>query len=267
MKNCKIIVICFLFLAFLACQDDNQPEPQINLIQNVKALDNGNNHDGSDLVVLFNIEDDASEVSEIKVALVKEDQFSNFDISQAENISSSSYESVSVSGSDYEVTFSNTLKDASNNDLEKDLLYRVVFILTMNGNTIIDEETEAFTFTDGHYLDGRYTGLWNDNIYANFAISAELKFERGMVSGPFYYSGSFSSCCGGENDGFIFFDLENNAILDFKYNQDLITYMNGCPGKYTGDGQLVRYLQLDINFTGDDCDGHHTGGKIELNKI
>ncbi len=119
-------------------------------------------------------------------------------------------------------------------------------------------------------IDGDYTGTWNDNIYSNFPISARLSEGRkDFFSGPFFYSqnGSFVPCCMDANDnGKIFFEVKGDSIINFRYDQQLEFYMNGCPGTYTGSGIINSSGRLIIDFAGDDCDGTHTGGKIILMK-
>lgn len=116
-------------------------------------------------------------------------------------------------------------------------------------------------------LAGKYRGTWNDNFYSNFAVSTELKLSADSVlTGPFYYKGSFTPCCGGPDDGSVSMKIKNGAISSFMYEQRLITFMNGCNGIYTGSGKVSGAYVLEIDFTGEDCEGIHTGGKIVLTK-
>ena len=118
-------------------------------------------------------------------------------------------------------------------------------------------------------LEGNYIGTWDDNIYTNFPISTILtQNPSGGYTGPFFYSqlGSFTPCCNdAENNGTISFDVEGDSILNFRYNQRLEFFMGGCPGLYTGKGILIG-TTLNISFTGNDCEGEHTGGRIVLRK-
>ncbi len=128
----------------------------------------------------------------------------------------------------------------------------------------LPEEEEEMT------LEGDYTGSWDDNIYTSFPISARLSEPReNFFSGPFFYSqnGSFVPCCqDAENNGIISFEVKGDSIVNFIYNQQLVFYMGGCPGTYRGKGIINAQGWLLIDFTGDDCDGTHTGGKIVLRK-
>ena len=128
----------------------------------------------------------------------------------------------------------------------------------------IPEEEEEIT------IEGDYTGPWDDNIYTAFPISARISEQRtNHYGGPFFYSqnGSFVPCCQDSDDnGSITFEVKEDSILNFQYDQDLQFYMGGCPGIYTGSGIINSQGWLLIDFTGDDCDGTHTGGKIVFRK-
>ena len=145
------------------------------------------------------------------------------------------------------------------------LLGMVLMACSSDGddNGPMPEEEEEFT------LEGNYTGTWNDNIYTNFPISAILSNPSGSnYSGPFFYSqnGSFVPCCNDtENNGTISFTISGDSILNFRYNQNLEFFMGGCPGVYTGKG-TISGTTLNIDFSGNDCEGEHTGGKIVLRK-
>lgn len=118
-------------------------------------------------------------------------------------------------------------------------------------------------------LGGNYVGTWNDNIYTDFPISTILTSNpSGGYTGPFFYSqnGNFTPCCNDvENNGTISFTIEGDSILDFRYNQRLEFFMDGCPGLYTGKGTISGNT-LNISFIGNDCEGEHTGGRIVLRK-
>lgn len=118
-------------------------------------------------------------------------------------------------------------------------------------------------------FEGRWTGLWNDSLFSGLAVSAETQdLGDGRFTGQFYFNtmgnANFTPCCGGaNNDGVFTFTLEGNQVMDFEYRQNAPDYMGGCPGFYTGSGELNESInQLRINFTGDDCDGFHDNGTI-----
>ena len=132
----------------------------------------------------------------------------------------------------------------------------------------LNTNTGEAKISDDHFLAGQFIGTWDDNIYTNFGITTELSLDGSFLRGPFWYSNNFTSCCGGENDGAIILKLEDTQITSFTYNQRLVSFMGGaCDGIYTGEGQIENFTDLVISFTGDDCEGPHTNGRIRLRKM
>lgn len=118
-------------------------------------------------------------------------------------------------------------------------------------------------------LEGDYIGTWNSNTdmditYTDFGISAKFVFEntaKTSLKGEFFATTSFSSCCdSGDNDGTMFLDLDGDSISAFSFN-DIIT---DCTGTFSGSGSITSKnpYTLQIEFTGNDCDGNHTGQLI-----
>ena len=148
------------------------------------------------------------------------------------------------------------------------ILLLMLFIVACSSENeeepVPEEEEEEIT------IEGDYTGTWDDNIYTSFPISARITEQRpNHYGGPFFYSqnGSFVPCCQDPDDnGSIIFEVKGDSILNFVYDQDLQFYMGGCPGTYNGSGIINQQGWLLIDFSGDDCDGTHTGGKIVLRK-
>ena len=120
-------------------------------------------------------------------------------------------------------------------------------------------------------VHGDYTGTWNDNLYTDFPISTRLD-DRGndMYGGPFFYSqqGAFIPCCMDTDDnGNISFEVSGDSILKFRYNQQLEFFQGGCPGLYQGSGTIDTINGIiNIDFTGEDCEGMHTGGRMYLQR-
>lgn len=147
-------------------------------------------------------------------------------------------------------------------------IFFLILLVSCSSEEIV-EEPEAKE-EPKEEIAGDYTGTWDDNIYTSFPISAKLTEGRiNFFSGPFFYSqnGAFVPCCMDTGDnGRISFEVKEESILNFIYDQKLLFYMDGCPGKYTGSGVINSNGWLQIDFSGDDCDGIHTGGKIVLRK-
>lgn len=118
-------------------------------------------------------------------------------------------------------------------------------------------------------LEGDYVGTWNsstdmDIVYSDFGISAKFKFANSTnerLSGEFFATTGFNSCCNsGDNDGTMIINLDGDNITSFSFN-DIIT---DCTGTFSGNGSITSKnpFTLQIDFTGNDCDGNHTGQLI-----
>lgn len=127
-------------------------------------------------------------------------------------------------------------------------------------NTEEEQKEEVQEIT----LEGDYSGTWNsttdmDITYTNFAISAKFIFsntDKTRLSGEFF-AGSSSF---GDNDGTMLINLDGDSISSFSFNDTLI----GCTGTFTGNGSITSKdpYTLQIDFTGNDCDGNHIGQMI-----
>ena len=113
-------------------------------------------------------------------------------------------------------------------------------------------------------LEGEWVGNWSDSLFPSIGISARI----GKVSGDDYAgvmfvasgSGPFNPCCGAPtHNGSITFSAKDGIISNFLYEQVAPDYRGGCPGTYTGEGEISGEF-LRINFTGNDCDGFHNDG-------
>jgi len=110
-------------------------------------------------------------------------------------------------------------------------------------------------------LEGDYVGTWNsttdmDITYTNFAISAKFKFantDKTRLSGEFFARSSST----GTNDGTMQIVLDGDSISSFNFNDTIID----CTGTFSGSGSITSKdpYTLEIDFTGNDCDGNHVG--------
>ncbi len=263
-----IKTICWIVLplSFFQCSDDASVPLTTDLIQIMNIIDVGNAGDASDFLTSFRIED-LTGVEEIRLILVPTSEISTFDSEKAKSLPNGSFHTVTVAGNNYELQLPANLNDANNNAIQENVSYTFSIALTVDGNLLLNEKTDEIILSDKHVLEGNYTGTWNDNLYTDFGISAELKFQAGKLRGSFYYSSNFTSCCGGSDDGMITVTLDGDNITDFDYNQFLDSFMGGeCPGFYTGTGIVEDIITLKVDFEGDDCEGPHTDGKIVLKK-
>lgn len=259
------LAILFSFSLYQCGSDELQLTT--DLVQSIRIWDIGNEQNASDLFAVFTI-DDPSQVQEIRLFIIPSGDYASFDAQKAKNLDNGSFHIVEVNNSDYQIQLPSNLKDINSNTIQENVEYTFAIGLMMNENLLMNENIDQITLANKHFLEGRYTGTWNDNLYVDFGISAELKFQAGKLRGDFFYSSNFTSCCSGENDGMITLEIDENVILSYEYNQVLDSFMGGeCTGLYIGNGVVEDFLRLKIDFTGDDCEGPHFGGAIVFNKI
>lgn len=153
-------------------------------------------------------------------------------------------------------------------------LFKITFFLVLPLVTFLscsddDSSEEVKEEVKEITLEGDYVGTWNSNTdkditYTDFGISAKFIFAnttKTRLSGEFFATTGFNSCCeSGPNDGTMLINLEGDDITSFSF-KDIIT---DCTGNFTGKGSITSKspFTLQIDFTGNDCDGNHTGQLI-----
>jgi hypothetical protein len=273
------LIYYFVIVSLLipGCSDE-EPTTQIPdvitpFVPSILSRDIGNNVSSEDIYLeLFTSDKD---IEEVRVLLVRSNESSDFTLSQAQRVDETSFESISPNGvNSFEIQLSD-INDVNGNSIENDVSYDVRIILVKESEFYLAEKKSTITLTSIHPLIGAYTGTWNDNFYTNFAISWRINsLTNGQLVGELFYTGNFTPCCnaatgGTGNDGVIELELDesNLEISSYIYRQDLTTYMGGCPGFYEGTGSYDQFsFALSIDYTGSDCDGNHTGGKLELTR-
>ncbi|WP_298289005.1 hypothetical protein [uncultured Lutibacter sp.] len=148
------------------------------------------------------------------------------------------------------------------------ILILIGLLLGYNSCKKTNSKNEANVIANKYVLtSGNYTGLWSSKTtnrsFTDLPVSTIIKeVAPGQYTGSFFISNNFTSCCNsGDNDGVISFNIKENILRDFKYN-DIIP---NCNGLFIGDGKLPEDNSIIINITGTDCDGDHTG-TITLSK-
>lgn len=264
MKNIYILLISVLFYG---CGDsDEKSSIPTDLVTGIKATDIGNAGNASDISLLFSVSD-ITQTTEFRVVVLKEAEVAQLDAASAASLSPDNYFSIESKLKKNEFKLEQSMKDFSGNPIVNDVPYIIKIVMVNNSDMAVADLSSSFLLQDVSILQGKYIGQWDDNINTNLGISADLTFVNGILSGPFYATPSFSSCCGGEDDGSLTIKIEENTITSFFYDQVLITFMNGCNGQYTGTGRVRNTTELVIDFEGNDCEGSHTGGKITMKKI
>ena len=263
-----IFYFTMISVVLISCKSDDESIFDIITISKFSARDIGNANNANDILVEFTI-GNTDNLTELRLVLVKSNEVSQFDHATAQSLNNGNYQTVEVIGNikEYSVRLGSELKDFNGQNVINGFDYAVKLIFVSENELLIAETFEVVSLSSVHYLQGKYAGTWDDNIYTAFPISADLKYDLGWLRGSFYYTGTFAACCGGPDDGKISVEIVNDSIINsFRYDQVLITFMNGCNGTYTGEGVIRYFTNLNINFSGDDCEGPHTGGKIVLSK-
>ena len=266
MKNHFTLLFGLFLVIFLSCNSD-----PINLTSDevfaIRTLDVGSNENASDILVNFRVNNPTT-IKELRAFIISPEDWPTFTSGQLNDLSTSSYFSINNIGEENQLNLGAELKDVDGADIVADKDYFIGFGVLIDDDVLLNTSIGDAKLSTEHFLTGEYNGTWNDNLYTNFGISAELKFSGTTLSGPFYYSNNQISCCGGDNDGSISMTLEDNQISTFRYNQQLESFMGGqCNGTYNGSGTIENFTELVISFEGDDCEGPHTGGEIRLRKI
>jgi len=143
------------------------------------------------------------------------------------------------------------------------LFFLTLFILTTSCKSDDDSSQEEQQQEEG--LIGNYSGTWNSDTstgatFTDFAITVKITGEsmsgdETVLSGEFFATSSYVSCCGSENDGTMVFRILNDEIISFNFNDQIVD----CTGSFSGTGIVNSIGAFVIDFTGNDCDGDHVG--------
>ncbi len=267
-KTCFYFIVIISTFLFAQCSDDEDPVPT-DVISEVSIFDIGNSNDASDIYVRMGIKS-ASPALEIRIVIVKKAEANSINEADLLQIPEENYQTYMLDGKTFSVTqpLNAGLKDFGGLGLQQGVDYAVKFIIVSSGKAKLADASGTIMLQNIHPLEGSYSGTWNDNIYTDFGITSRLNASSidGRLSGPFFYTSTFNSCCGGTDDGDITIILSGNTVTEFRYDQDLKDFMGGCPGSYAGSGTLLDPITFQINFSGNDCEGPHTGGRILLTR-
>lgn len=267
----QLFFVTTICLLFTACDQggDEDSAPKVNPItlQSIAALDISNDISSEDIQVKVSFD---KVVDEIRIVIVPSSDKSSATDEQLLDLDSKRYMTVvSAFKTDFNFRLENIL-DINGNEIINSKEYSIGVIYSKGDVSYVSEKFADLTLTNKNPLLGNYVGLWNDNLYTDFGISFRLENEgANSLSGGFFYTSNFQSCCGGPiNDGTItltFSEETPDEIGTFVYNQDLLNFMGGCTGLYTGSGTF-QTLSLSIDYTGDDCEGPHTSGRIKVDR-
>ena len=268
MKNHRINLFLLIITFFTGCSEADEDEIS-SLVSKIVAFDVGNDQSGSDIRVSFDLA--SPELNEFWMVVNKEDNQVSIDAikslpdNQVQKYTLSPNESRSIK-------LTTITQDTGGENVRDNTPYTLQVYTPQNNKVTIP--SDPFSLSSAGIYDGEYVGTWSDNLYTNFGISAILFSSGNTVRGNFFYSGNFTSCCGGSNDGGISFTVEGSEIVDVTYGQSVggFTGVNGtfyddCPGFYEGEGTIANDILLNISFEGEDCEGPHTGGQITFRRV
>jgi len=164
-----------------------------------------------------------------------------------------------------------TFLDEGQVDTDGDLLQydKSYFIYVFSPETgIINKAENTFLFSDNKVVNGSYAGTWSDTLFGSVSVSIIFaNVKNDTYKGPTYISGNFKPTYGGSDDGKTTIVVENNEIVSFKYAQFAPNYRGGCPGTYNGVGSIDSEFRINVDFTGNDCDGFHDNAQFSLRRI
>jgi len=254
-------MIAVAFISYSCSKESDVAPADDSTVVKSRLLDFGNSKSANDIFVSLEVTTRATE-GRLFVSTTED-----VEESLVEGLKPNQYLPFTPTGSVISVSqnLPSTLVDIQNGVIESGSFYLYMAIL-QEGTLRKILGPFSVNLSSDPIFAGNYTGTWNDNLYTNFPISARLTTE---TFGTFFYSPNFQSCCSGTNDGTVSFQIDDKVIGQFTYNQHLNNFMGGeCPGTYQGSGvvKLDDGIQFEIKFTGSDCEGAHTNGRIVLTK-
>lgn len=247
-----------------SCKKDDPASFNPNTISQLESFDAGNAVSAGDIYILLQF-NSKTVATEARLIIGLNDEISAFSADMIDGLTADRYQTIDIKSNEpIRMYLDSTLTTISGNPIGLGQVYAIKIIMVYKGVTKLADIDSHVTLSDQYPLNGSYSGTWTDNIYTDFPVSAILSFDTDRLIGPFFYTADFVACCGGSDDGDVELVLDGNNITSFVYNQDLPDYMGGCPGTYEGTGQVKNPVTIEIDFTGDDCDGHHSYGIIKL---
>ncbi|MEM7375656.1 MAG: hypothetical protein AAF587_44095 [Bacteroidota bacterium] len=266
MKKYFIILFVLLSILPLACRDTDMPTA-VSPVEDIWMHDLANDENASDLQVLFVLSEVYASKG-LRVIIAKESPQTPISSEHLETLESGSYTIVNTSNDlSYKIRLNQNQLDSDGEPLAHDVSYMAYVYSAESG--AFSYTAEALAFSDNHIYQGKYKGDWSDNLFSGIAISCSIEGKgNALFRGPVYISGNFTPAFGATNDnGEIKMEIADDVISSFEFNQHAPDYMGGCPGLYTGSGIVDDNFNLIINFTGDDCDGHHTDGIMNFYRV
>lgn len=135
-------------------------------VTNVRATDNGDNGNGSDMYVTFDKSADESRVSEYRVFVVKSANAYLFNLTAANNVYAGYYTTVGRAGFNLSVTLPNTARDTQGDLIRNDASYQVFVMAVSNSgqpqNNALSTPSAVITLTSYLSVNGVTVSDVND---------------------------------------------------------------------------------------------------------
>jgi hypothetical protein len=271
------VLLGFLFSTLIlgaSCGDDDSTsiasdpsnDSQDALIKGIWMHDLANNENASDISVVFDV-DEGNISSEIIIVVSKQSPNTPITSTHLESLESNLYSTVTIGNElSYIVQLNEAQLDSDGDRLSHDQAY-IIHIYAPASESFYSAE-DFLELSNNQIYQARYSGEWGDNLFDPKVISGAIEATgNNKYEGPAYLESDYSPNFGAINDNGSFeMTIVDGQITDFKYTQYAPGYRDGCPGLYTGTGSIDDNFSIRIDFTGDDCDGHHEDGVMILHR-
>ncbi|RED54659.1 copper amine oxidase N-terminal domain-containing protein [Cohnella phaseoli] len=172
---------------------------QTPVITGVADVDD--NGDGRDLQVIFNKPNDESRIGSYRIFVVREADYSSFNLTEANRVASGNYYDQYRTGSNYNITLTSNMRDTKGNRLTNGVAYRV-FVMGVSNNsnyanalsvasasiTLKYSGVQAVTnlsvsdiadYNNGRDLQVSFTKVANESLIQNYRVFVVKEWNAG----------------------------------------------------------------------------------------
>jgi len=213
--------------------------------------------DGRDLRVSFNKVSDESNISAYRIFVVRANNYSNFTLTKANNLSSSYYTQVNKTGYNITQVLSSGTRDTDGYAIQNGVSYRV-FVMAVaknSGNNVLSTASNAITLYSSNVgaVSNLYASDVNDynngrDLYVSFTKAADesnISHYRIMVVPTSYYSNfSLSDANNVSSSNYTTVNKSGNN----SYGQALSENARDVRGNYIKEGTSYRVYVLSVGY-------------------
>ncbi|MEB2299397.1 copper amine oxidase N-terminal domain-containing protein [Lysinibacillus xylanilyticus] len=213
--------------------------------------------DGRDLRVSFNKVSDESNISAYRIFVVRANNYSNFTLTKANNLSSSYYTQVNKTGYNITQVLSSGTRDTDGYAIQNGVSYRV-FVMAVaknSGNNVLSNASNAITLYSSNVgaVSNLYASDVNDynngrDLYVSFTKAADesnISHYRIMVVPTSYYSNfSLSDANNVSSSNYTTVNKSGNN----SYGQALSENARDVRGNYIKEGTSYRVYVLSVGY-------------------